>query len=145
MKEGEALWVRFETQLARRIPMLLACLKEPATLTELAETENELGLAFPDQMRFAYLRHNGSSATQDCPCFFIPGGADWLSLEHLREHWRVSRDIASTESFEPAPDDQFGKVRNEFWNPKRIPIGRAWGNKHLFPTPMAGTVLQKYW
>ena len=144
MHSSEVVWDRFETTLSKKAPALLATLLLPATLDELHDAEEELDLIFPDELRYAYLRHNGS-IRHARPCFFLPECSNIHSLAEVKEYWGSSREFALinwVDECDSSPDSEFnqGKVRADVWNTARIPIGHSSGATHIFMDLLPGTI-----
>lgn len=86
------IWLELEAALARHVPELSAALRPPATEAQVLAAEQTLGLAFPADLRDAYLRHDGVEA--GAPRFFV-FGFHWCSLEALVRHWHMLRRVES--------------------------------------------------
>jgi cell wall assembly regulator SMI1 len=143
MYDSQLLWDRFESVLVKRAPTLLSTLFAPASIDEIENTEAELKLKFPRDLRVAYLRHNGSSGDPQLPGFFVGHIAEWLSLSEMKAYWRIARDIsleAWPENCDSPADAEMnqGKVRRDVWNAGRIPVGRVHGNDHFFVDLLPG-------
>ncbi|MCW7540953.1 SMI1/KNR4 family protein [Aquabacterium sp. A7-Y] len=127
----EELWIRLESLLQSHAPEVFASLNPPATVEEIRQTEQVLGFSFPDDVRVAYLRHNGAAdqTIERGPRFFYLGG--WCCLERMVGNWRSKCEVADNlkkdpdgmESF-PEEDESWSEyeVRPQWWNPHRIPV-----------------------
>lgn len=134
--ENERRWEMLEAQLAAAQPGILQALRPPASLNEIRAVENEIGLVFPDDLRDAYLRHDGidwAEPGQARPVL-LPAYAAWLPLELVLDSWRHHVDIFS-DCFADMHEDHEAdlneypdeKVRSQFLLPEWIPIGKSSG------------------
>ena len=127
------VWGRFEAMLQMHAPALLAVLNPPASEKQIAEAEAAMNVTFPEEIRAAYLRHDGTShdeATGATCLFFYPMNW-WASLSEMVYYWhhcvRVSESLRANDpngffpTQEPWWDDL--KVRPVWWSEKWIPIG----------------------
>ena len=111
----EQIWSRIESWLAASAPSVHASFGPPATKRELAKTEQFLGVQFPDDVRFSYLRHNGNG--------LLFGAWSWLSLKGIRNYWSSWKSLLDDGTFEGQKTTNKGsKVRNDWWNPAWIPL-----------------------
>lgn len=143
----DAVWERIEAWLAANAPDVAAGPNPPATPAQLDETERELGVRFPESVRASYLRHNGQSA--DSPWFLY--GWEWLSLERIRDEWKVWKDLLDGGDFEGIRSDADGStVRDDWWNPAWIPLTYSGSGDHhcldLAPGPQgtAGQIIEMW-
>ena len=129
--ENNLLWDRLEQVLAKHAPRILEELAPPAATTEINETERLLGVSLPQDVRAAYLRHNGSirSAVLGPTLFFE---ARWCSLEEVVACWSQKlrraevvgegdHDNGLLPTWGPSWAKRF--TRPEYWNSRWIPIG----------------------
>jgi internalin A len=126
MADTNALWDRFEAMLRAHAPALLDSFYPPATLEQLEHAEGVLGVRLPDEVRAAYLRHNG------CSKRWIGLSCHLGSLERVIEVWQVKCEVA--EDLRLSGDLMVGcqpgdpvwptlKVWPGWFHPKWIPIG----------------------
>lgn len=126
-------WARFETVLAQKVPALHASLRPPASGDDLAAAESRVGLRFPEEVRRAYLRHNGSAPSTTSQAnqglLFFPFNW-WASLDQLVAEWETRRSVAEQLRAEdpelfPEPRDSWRglKVKPLWWNERWLPIG----------------------
>lgn len=133
------LQIRLDNLLLREAPSIAKVLRPPASSAELDAAERELGARLPDDVREAYLWHNGQETHyqvhegQDTqwkrhPDFFA--GFAWNSLEEVLRCWRLNNDCLDDllNGYGPQQDrlvsaDQ--RVRSDWWNPAYIPIARS--------------------
>lgn len=138
MNQHAQIWSRLEAALAESAPRMLEALRLPATVLQIAEAEQALGISFPEELRFAYLRHDGQSSKRERP--FYPSlfmSHDWLPLADLVSEWKKSMEIARMiEEEHPEQEgslNENGMVRSlGFWSSKWIPVGKEWGRARLF-------------
>jgi internalin A len=135
---SSAIWDRFEKMLAVHAPRALALLNPPATAVQIGEAEHDMGVFFPDDIRAAYLRHDGaltdgnlgpSCLVSSCRLFYPMNW--WASLSEMVQHWHMKREV-STDLRRSDPDGFFPlyepwwddlKVKPVWWNEKWMPIG----------------------
>lgn len=114
----DELWDRIEGWLRTHAPAIAAGLNPPASAGEVSATEQFLGVTFPQDVRRAYLRHNGQS--RDSPGMLE--GWEWLSLERIRDEWKVWKDLLDAGDFEDIRNAaNGGDVAEDWWNPRWIP------------------------
>lgn len=138
MNQHAQIWSRLETALAESAPRMLEALRPPATVLQISEAEQALGISFPEELRVAYLRHDGQSSKRERP--FYPSlfmSHDWLPLADLVSEWKKSMEIArmleEEHSEQEGSLDENGMVRSlGFWSSKWIPVGKEWGRARLF-------------
>ncbi|MCW7540678.1 SMI1/KNR4 family protein [Aquabacterium sp. A7-Y] len=125
------LWDRLESLLERHAPEVLASLNPPASLEKIHAAEQALGVSFPEDVRTAYLRHNGAAdqTIDHGPYFFYYGG--WCSLDMMVYKWQSTCRLADDLKLQPGGMDNFPEedetwadmeIRPEWWNPHRIPL-----------------------
>lgn len=111
------IWDRFEAMLARQAPALLASLRPPALQKEIAAAEAAMGLQLPEDVRDAYLRHDGTGK----PLF--PPFCYWASLKEMVDaHSRLVEYDASMRIDNP---ENYGPP-NEYWDAQKVkPVGSS--------------------
>jgi cell wall assembly regulator SMI1 len=126
------IWDRFEAMLIAHAPNLLGTLRPPATEAQIALAESELGVQLPEDIRRAYLRHDGSNhreGTQD-GWLFVPSNW-WASLADMVSNWKMMVEVSNDERQDPnttlfpTADSTWDalKIAPIWWNEKWIPIG----------------------
>lgn len=113
-------WARIEGWLASNAPEISVWLNPPATLEAIAATEDLVGARFPDDVREAYLLHDGQP--DDSP--WLMYGWQWLSMEYIRGEWQTWKDLLDDGVF---GEENWGEgdgdiVRENSWNPGWVPI-----------------------
>jgi cell wall assembly regulator SMI1 len=138
MDVNQMSWERLEVLLSQHAPTLFGALKPPAATSEIEAVEVEIGVRFPDELRAAYLRHNGiaKGVVHEGPSFFVGVSADWLNLADVLDRWRMKRRsyeewTLESPAFAAVSEVNELKIRYEFWNSKRIPIGQISGGPLL--------------
>jgi cell wall assembly regulator SMI1 len=118
------LWDRFEAMLARHAPALLASLRPGASLAQIGVAEQSMGLRLPDDVRRAYLRHDGT-ARQLIPPFCYWASLAEMSQQHARlVDYNLGLSNRHPELYGPSNahwDTQ--KVKPVAGNDKWVPIG----------------------
>ncbi|HMU74167.1 MAG TPA: SMI1/KNR4 family protein [Elusimicrobiota bacterium] len=134
-------WKRIEIWLARRAPDALATLNPPASQTEMAAAEKEMGLWFPADLRASLLRHDGQ--TKAVPAAF-PQGLAALSVKGILESWktrthRLGAMLGDRDDFDGwrksiAQGVMFvgGPVKARLADPRWIPIADSNGDVFWF-------------
>ena len=133
----DEIWNRIEAWLNANAPEVAAGLNPPASPDELADTERELGVRFPESVRASFLRHDGQSP--DSPGLL--DGWEWLSLERVRTEWRVWKELLDDGTFAESESDADGlQVQREWWHPAWIPLTYSGSGDHhcvdLAPGPL---------
>lgn len=143
----DSIWQRIETWLAASAPEILAGLNPGATEQAIADAEAYLGVRFPDDVRAIYRRHDGQAF--DSPWLLY--GWEWLSLERMRDEWRVWKDLLDDGEFADAQSDGDGEtVRTNWWHPGWIPLTYDGAGDHhcidLAPGPRgrAGQIIEMW-
>ena len=123
----DQVWDRIEAWLSLHAPAIAAGLNPPASVEALDATERFLGVELPDDVRSSYLRHDGQP--QDSP--WMLEGWEWLSLERLRDEWKVWKDLLDGGDFEGIESDADGvTVVKDWWNPRWIPLTYSGSGDH---------------
>jgi cell wall assembly regulator SMI1 len=138
-----AFWDRIDKVMERYVPQVFERLLPPAKLWQIEEAERAMGVTLIEEVRVAYLRHNGCK-----PIWrgrgFDPGACgvflpqySWCDLDAMVEHWQhmkshllQSRRLNPEIHPEPEPWWDELHVRPEEWNTRWVPIG-------LHPAPAA--------
>jgi internalin A len=134
------LWERLESVLQEFSPKDFEALLPPASEEAITQCEKEIGLEFPEELRSAYLRHNGMGRLRPdgalSGCFF-GGGDRWYAIEEVAPAWRmmseVSEDLKADGDEEilfPAPAEWWDAlaVQPMYWNKNWIPVGAMSSN-----------------
>ncbi len=123
------VWSRFEGMLAQHAPELLSSLRPPATAEQIKAAQVSMGLQLPQDVREAYLRHNGSDKE------LFPPFCRWASVDEVVQAYArsaaydLNMRITCPENYEPPAEDwaikrwNEQKVRPEGSNSRWIPIG----------------------
>jgi cell wall assembly regulator SMI1 len=88
LMENEELWERLEQQLSIHAPKLLASLQPGVSEDTLLEFENQMGQKLPEDIRFAYLRHDGCSYS-DLDALGLFNSCRWLPIKESIEEWNA--------------------------------------------------------
>ena len=123
----DEVWNRIEAWLGANAAAVAAGLNPPASVRELDDTEQLLGVKFPQAVRASYLRHDGQSPDS----YWLLEGWEWLSLKGVREIWAMWTALLDRGRFvgvQSEPDDEM--VRNDWWNRAWIPLTDSGANDH---------------
>ncbi|RXZ83025.1 SMI1/KNR4 family protein [Paenibacillaceae bacterium] len=114
--------------LRESLPELAASLYPPAGEAEIAATEQEMGVKFPDALRELYKLHNGQH--DDGPGLFF--GLQFLSLEGMLAQWKVWEELADDFAEE---GDHYAvpaeAIKEAYINVKWLPLSHDGGGNHL--------------
>jgi cell wall assembly regulator SMI1 len=127
------IWDRFEAMLLAHAPQLLATLEPPASEAQIDDAEAAMGVRLPDEVRQAYLRHDGTlhGDLGEPSSLFVPFNW-WACLDDMVDNWRMMVRVSNGLRTEDDPGDLFPtqkprwddlKIRPVWWNEKWIPIG----------------------
>jgi cell wall assembly regulator SMI1 len=124
-KASAQLWSRLDDLLVVHAPTLLASLRPPATQSAINFAQTMLGVKFPEEIRSAYLCHDGSRV-ESGSCFFPPFN-QFASLEVMVSAWQLRQKIAvDTDATEPyAITNPSMLVQPVWWDEKWLPIGTS--------------------
>ena len=123
MKE---IWEQFENWLNIHWPEGLADLNPPATDHEIEELERELGVSLPLDFVASLKVHNGQRN--------MAGGlfdnSEFLSTREILNQWKVWKDLLDSGDFKGIYSEPAIGVRNDWWNPRWIPVTHNGGGDH---------------
>jgi cell wall assembly regulator SMI1 len=123
MKE---IWEQFESWLTVHWPEGLADLNPPATDQEIEELERGLGVHLPFDFVACLKVHNGQGN--------MAGGlfdnSEFLSTREILSQWKVWKDLLDSGDFKGIYSEPSAGVRNDWWNPKWIPVTHNGGGDH---------------
>ena len=130
--ESREIWERLEKQLQIHAPDLAAKLRPSLNESTLIECEERLRLRLPEDVRFAYLRHDGCTGSPSWLDLTLLGQFQWCSLQGMVDDWRdicepfegyttdsVCYFDESDPRWETAPIRPFSQLIPDKW----IPIG----------------------
>jgi cell wall assembly regulator SMI1 len=136
MTENDTLWRHIDAMFARHAPSVFRAFKAPATAGQIAIAEEAMQLEFPEDVRCAYLHHNGSMNADE---IVLAGGGHsslflwidtWASLDEAvamwrqQHEWMLERRVRYPNHFpDQDPSFELDEIRLEGWNKKRIPVG----------------------
>jgi cell wall assembly regulator SMI1 len=129
------IWNRFEAMLAKHAAALLGALRPPASMAQIHSVEAAVECELPDDVRAAYMRHNGSISAEQLrsnASVLFGSLCWWASLEEVVTHHRswlecLDDALQNTERVyvlppcEPFWDDL--KIRPGWYDKQRIPVG----------------------
>jgi cell wall assembly regulator SMI1 len=129
-------WDRVDRVLERHAPLVFNSLRPPATETQISEMETLVGVRFPEEIRVAYLRHDGQCAGDHWlipagngwPSIFLVTGC-WCNLQQMKAIWQIQfktrwETRANCPEMYPQYDSSWDalEIRPERWNRGWIPI-----------------------
>jgi cell wall assembly regulator SMI1 len=130
-------WHRIDSVLERYAPPVFQRFQPPATRVQIEKAENAMGARLPDEVRAAFLRHNGCRSYEPGN-LFSPANMgsvfvsfyEWCGLELMVERWqwkkaRLEADRLRNPEIHEAQDSSWDElqVRQQEWNLKWLPIG----------------------
>jgi cell wall assembly regulator SMI1 len=135
-------WDRFERMLDERFPAArVGRLNGPATARQIAEVERAMGVALPDDLRAAYLRHDGvdcsdrwNQAPGDVPRLILPF-YEWVTLEQMLSLWELERDLEIPEresGLTFVPLGSVDRIQRGMFDARWIPVGDARADTTVF-------------
>ncbi|WP_448163290.1 SMI1/KNR4 family protein [Bacillus mobilis] len=103
-------------------------LNAPATIEEIQDAENEMGIAFPDELRNLYLAHNGEDKSGPGLFFGLP----FLSLNQVLDEWRIWKrieedDFLNFDAFSIPTEC----IKERYVNHNWIPISKDYGGNNI--------------
>ncbi len=122
-------WEKIETWLGANVAGVLATLLPPASLQEIQRAEEILGVTLPDDVRESYSIHNGQALDQQTAGYGLVAGHELLRLSYVTAAWRGYKAQYDEGSFDVMPEPAEG-VKDDFWNPKWIPITTIGTTEH---------------
>ena len=128
------LWPLFEEQLALHLPSVAANLRPGVSESQWAAFEAEIGQTLPDDVREAYLRHDGSDHGQRYNEIGLFSVEQWLSLSEVLKRWRWRRDNFDSADPYHYDEDEWGNLPLRPWTgppPVWIPIAKWFGSPSL--------------
>jgi cell wall assembly regulator SMI1 len=141
----QTLWGRIETWLDAHVPGGVSILAPGATPAEIADAERFLGVSFPEEVRDSFRIHDGQSGGP-----WLMWGDDLLSLGRIREEWAIWKGLLDAGTFTDFRSDSDGRVVENWWHAKWIPLTSDGGGNHycldLNPGPKgrAGQVIRMW-
>ena len=100
------IWPRLEAVFASCCPEFFSVLRPPATETQIGAFEEATGMKLPEDVRGAYLWHDGCVATHvasglgSTEWHLLPSHR-WCSLDEVLARWRFDRELDETYESEP--------------------------------------------
>jgi cell wall assembly regulator SMI1 len=129
MKNLDDLWNRFEIQLRSHAPQLEVNLRSGATQEQLTAFEAEIGQSLPEDVRHAYLRHNGTKIVGHANNWGIGlfGSQQWLCLDHVLQNWQESCQQDDEEIIDKSSDEWLTLPIRFNYEPVKqwVPIGEG--------------------
>jgi internalin A len=131
------LWDRIDRVLEQfALPVFLR-LQSPATLDQIESAENVMDVTLPNDVRAAFLRHNGcvpawqgNRFTSGSQHSVFVGHHNWCDLNSMLQKWQMMKSYwfesqRLNPEFHPDPEPWWDelKVRPQGWSLRWIPIG----------------------
>jgi cell wall assembly regulator SMI1 len=156
-----ALWTRAHELFKVYAPDLLEALQPPATVSEILAVESVIGVALPEEIRSAYLIHNGTKTSVNIRQQNLFPFMQFYRLEEMVEDWKswLEEFQGLDPDFFPETDPSYSDsidvssgmvIRPVWWDRKWIPIGRDGGKTYMMldlhpgPSGTFGQLLDHY-
>ncbi|AXQ20820.1 molybdenum cofactor biosynthesis protein MoeA [Acinetobacter wuhouensis] len=126
----QQLWQRLETILKDSHPSLLADLAPPATDSEIADLENQIGAKLPDDFIACLKIHNGQHGKADG----LFDGSEFLSISRILQEWSTLKSVLDSGIFDELGIDEDASnngIKSSMWNLKWIPF-ISYGNGDIW-------------
>jgi cell wall assembly regulator SMI1 len=127
MSDVTTIWTKLEAWIKTNVPDLKKSLKKGASDKQIAKLEKRLGVELPEEYKTFLQLCNGQKA--DAEAGFYDG--ELLSCENVVIQWDVWRDLLEGGDFEGTTSEPQKGIRNDWWNPKWIPITYDGNGNHL--------------
>lgn len=113
-----SVWTRIEQVLEQQVPETARTLAPPATDQEIAQLEEVLGLALPEDFIESLRVHNGQNDSSRCHTFIIEGLL--ASAAQIAETWRMLTEL--DDGFRQRETNWDTHGHGEWWNRKWVPF-----------------------
>ena len=133
------LWPLLEEQLALHVPSVAANLRPGVSESQWAAFEAEIGLTLPDDVREAYLRHDGSDHGERKFEIGLFSVEQWLPLGEVLERWRWKRDNFDSADPYHYDEEDWANLPLRPWTsppPVWVPIARSLDEPNLIYVDM---------
>jgi cell wall assembly regulator SMI1 len=127
MSDVTTIWTKLEAWIKTNVPDLKKSLKKGASDKQIAKLEKRLGVELPEEYKTFLQLCNGQKAEAEAG--FYDG--ELLSAENVVIQWDVWRDLLEGGDFEGTTSEPQKGIRNDWWNPKWIPITYDGNGNHL--------------
>jgi cell wall assembly regulator SMI1 len=118
----EEIWIEIKLWIDRNAPHLLNYLGHPASIKDLQDVEDKLGIKFSDGFKEFYMVHNGQVDESECIIYEHA----ILPLERIVGEWEAWTDLLNKGAFMcngvNATSDPDPGIKNDWWNTKWIPV-----------------------
>lgn len=118
-EELPRIWERLAVWYEKNTPDKLR-LAPPASEEQIRAFEKTIGAPLPDDVRAAYLAHNGTES------HFLIHYGDILSIQEMTRRWRMYSDWQKKGGFGSGRDwpvdEIVGPIKPLWWTPRRIPL-----------------------
>lgn len=139
----QELWRDFESWLAVNWPEGLADLNPPASDDDIAKLERALGVRLPPDYIDCLKIHDG----QRNRAGGLFDNFEFLSCSGVLAQWQIWKELHDRGRFDDIASDADPGIRNDWWNPKWIPLTHNGGGDHdcldldPAPTGMCGQII----
>jgi cell wall assembly regulator SMI1 len=127
MSDVTLIWNKLEAWIKTNVPDLKKSLKKGASDKQIAKLEKHLGVELPEEYKTFLQLCNGLK--DDAEAGFYDG--ELMSAENVAEQWTIWKNLLDGHHFEDISSKPEKGIRNDWWNPKWIPITHDGGGNHL--------------
>src|SRR5262245_3817646 len=120
----KVIWSRIEAWLRSNAPAVFDSLRPGASDEAIAETEQALGVTFPNDVRASYRIHDGADVNA-----FIEGW-ELLSLEGIRGQWQIWKDLLDGGAFMKYRSSSDGRTVTDWWGSAWVPLTHNGSGDH---------------
>ena len=132
MLANQDLWDAIAQTIKNLAPEIPIELNEGASPEDFRKLEELIGAALPDDFKRLYALHNGQK--NYFPPFYYT--EELLSIDRMIEEWTVWKQLLDDKHFQhpdgtPYTSEPHPHIKNNWWNPKWIPINYNGNGNHL--------------
>lgn len=126
LPEPDQLFKDIEIALKQVAPEISIALGDGAIEQDFQDLEALIGVKLPYDFAKFYEIHNGQKH-QHPPFYYVE---EFLSINRIMEEWTIWKDLLDKGTFNFPSEPQNG-IKNDWWNPKWIPITNDGNGNHL--------------
>ena len=132
MLANQELWDELTNAIKTLAPEINVELNEGASHLDFEKLEDLIGAILPDDFKRLYALHNGQK-NYNPPFYYTE---ELLSIDRMIEEWTVWKQLLDDKHFQhpdgtPYTSEPHPHIKNNWWNPKWIPITYDGNGNHL--------------
>lgn len=129
---NQKLWDALSQAIKTLAPEITIELNERASPEEFQKLEDIIGINLPEDFKRLYSLHNGQNNSN--PPFYYT--EELLSIDRMIEEWSLWKQLLDDKHFQQDDgtlftSDPHPNIKNNWWNPKWIPITYDGNGNHL--------------